>query len=181
MSLILESPFEVGELLRSELLPLIQGSSDSLLLDLVLFAGTRYVVKTGVVLSQIQILEVLLVLKGTSDFADCDIGLYLKNVDILLSEVEDLIDVVDTLLFGQGVHNSDSLIGCSAGLKRAGEVTGGKGEASSRMLNNRGARGSELGIVDIADIATMHRALDRRRGVHLLGRVRRLCSLLSFS
>jgi hypothetical protein len=51
MSLILESLFEVGELLRSELLPLIQGSSDSLLLDLVLFAGTRHVVKTRVVLS----------------------------------------------------------------------------------------------------------------------------------
>ena len=137
--------------------------------------------KTGVVFSQIQILEVLLVLKGTSDFTNCDVGLYLKNVDILLSEVEDLMDVVDVLLFGQGVHNSDSLIRCGAGLKRAGEVAGGKGEASSRILNNRGARGSELGIVDIADIATMHGALDRQRGVHLLGRVRRLCSLLSCS
>jgi hypothetical protein len=57
-------------------------------------------VKTGVVFSQIQILKVLLVLKGTSDFANCDVGLHLKNVDILLSEVEDLIDVIDALLFG---------------------------------------------------------------------------------
>jgi hypothetical protein len=73
----------------------------------------------------------------------------LHEVRVLFTNLKNLMNVLNTLFFGQASYDFDSLVCSCALFEWAGEVAGGKGEAGSLALalDNRGPSSSELGVV----------------------------------